>query len=135
MIYLAINRTEDRKIGLKEISSDLNIPSPFLGKILQGLAKKRFLLSTKGPNGGFTFREEKLQCTLYDIVEAVDGIEVFTNCLIGLHGCKTSHPHSAPCPVHDEYHKIRVETIEFFKGQTLESIVCKMKDSSEFIQL
>jgi len=53
VIYLALHNAEEKKIGIKEISSELNIPTPFLGKILQMLAKNKMLISTKGPNGGF----------------------------------------------------------------------------------
>ena len=38
------------------IAKDLDIPTPFLGKILQNLAKHKILSSTKGPHGGFTLR-------------------------------------------------------------------------------
>ena len=53
MIYLALNADTEGKIGIKKISGDLKIPSPFLAKILQVLAKHKLLSSTKGPNGGF----------------------------------------------------------------------------------
>ena len=33
VIYLALYAGEEKKIGIKEISKDLSIPTPFLGKI------------------------------------------------------------------------------------------------------
>ena len=35
VLYLAIHEKENEKIGIKKISEDLEMPSPFLGKILQ----------------------------------------------------------------------------------------------------
>ena len=54
VIYLAVNDEDGKKIGIKQISKDLDIPTPFLGKILQSLAKQKLLKSTKGPHGGFS---------------------------------------------------------------------------------
>ena len=52
LIYLAKFSKEEKMIGIKKISEDLNLSSPFLGKILQNLVKQKLLVSTKGPNGG-----------------------------------------------------------------------------------
>jgi DNA-binding IscR family transcriptional regulator len=35
LIYLGKNSADGTKIGIKKISNDLGIPTPFLGKILQ----------------------------------------------------------------------------------------------------
>ena len=35
VIYLALYAGEEKKIGIKQISNELKIPTPFLGKILQ----------------------------------------------------------------------------------------------------
>ena len=50
VIYLALFAGKEKKIGIKQISTDLSIPTPFLGKILQTLAKHKLLSSTKGPH-------------------------------------------------------------------------------------
>ena len=52
ILYLAIHTSINNKIGVKEIAEALNIPSPFLAKILQILAKKNAISSSKGPGGG-----------------------------------------------------------------------------------
>lgn len=55
VIYLALNAQDGKKIGIKKISEDLEIPTPFLGKILQSLARQKLLSSTKGPHGGLVW--------------------------------------------------------------------------------
>ena len=72
LIYLAKNASGDQKIGIKKISEDLGIPSPFLGKILQSLAKQKILSSTKGPHGGFGMGMKAKDIRLYDIVVIID---------------------------------------------------------------
>jgi DNA-binding IscR family transcriptional regulator len=43
LIYLANYAKDNQKIGIKKISEDLKIPSPFLGKILQSLAREKLI--------------------------------------------------------------------------------------------
>ena len=122
LIYLGKFSEKDRRIGIKKISEDLELSSPFLGKILQNLVKQKLLVSTKGPNGGFALAKEANEITLWDIVTKVDGEEFFTNCLISLEPCKTHDPTKPLCPVHSQYDKLRTEIREFYKETTLEII-------------
>ena len=84
VIYLALFAEDEKKIGIKQISSDLGIPTPFLGKILQTLAKHKVLSSTKGPHGGFGMGKDPAEVSLIDIVDIIDGRDLFTKCLIRL---------------------------------------------------
>lgn len=77
VLFLAVNETSG-KIGIKHISDTLNMPSPFLGKILQILAKHKILNSTKGPHGGFGLGRKAEDITLLDIVSIIDGQDFFT---------------------------------------------------------
>src|SRR4030042_4490721 len=87
VIYLAVNYEEGAKIGIKQISKDLGIPTPFLGKILQSLAKHKLLSSTKGPHGGFGLGRKAEDIKLIDIVDIIDGQDIFNQCLIRLNDC------------------------------------------------
>ena len=53
ILYLAENSNSKNKISVKDITKVLDVPSPFLAKILQQLVKSKLISSTKGPNGGF----------------------------------------------------------------------------------
>lgn len=132
VIYIAFHHEEGKRIGIKQISDSLDIPMPFLGKILQSLAKKRLLVSSKGPNGGFGLKEDGMNITLFDIVEAIDGTEIFTNCLIGNHSCSSG---DTVCPVHDRFHSLRSDFGAFFKSETIGGIVSKIASREEFIKL
>lgn len=135
VIYLAVNDEEGKRIGIKQISKELDIPTPFLGKILQSLAKQKLLNSTKGPHGGFGLGRKAEDITLYDIVSIIDGEDVFTNCLIGMKSCKSNASEGYACPVHDQYHSIRQQMKEFFSNETVEKIVTNMKDKGDYIKL
>jgi len=131
VLYLAANFHEEKKIGIKQISKDLNIPTPFLGKILQSLAKHKILSSTKGPHGGFGLGKEPDKISLLDIVLIIDGEDIFNVCLINITDCKDYDNGKAPCPVHNKFAPIRKMIMELFKNETIGSIINEMKKSKE----
>lgn len=135
LIYLGKYSEKDSRIGIKKISEDLQLSSPFLGKILQNLVKQKLLVSTKGPNGGFALAKEPENITLWDIVTKVDGEEFFTNCLITLEPCQTHDPTKPLCPVHSQYTKLRNDISSFYKDTTLEIISMDIDKFEEFVKL
>lgn len=125
----------DPRIGIKKISNDLSIPTPFLGKILQNLVKQKILVSTKGPNGGFALAHSADRISLYDIVKIVDGEDFFKNCLIGLHPCSNHAENGKPCPVHKSFGPVRKQLCDFYKETTIASITEDMTGVEDLILL
>lgn len=107
VLYLAINETENNKIGIKKISESLNMPSPFLGKILQVLAKHKILSSTKGPHGGFSLSRKADDISLLEIVRIIDGLDFFSTCIIGVKVCEGDSTKKDICPFHDKLDPLR----------------------------
>ena len=89
VIYLASQPESKGKTGIKKISNDLNLPTPFLAKILQQLAKQKILSSSKGPHGGFSLLKDSRKITLLDIVNTIDGKDIFTNCVMHNGSCES----------------------------------------------
>ncbi|MCF6332269.1 MAG: Rrf2 family transcriptional regulator [Draconibacterium sp.] len=135
LIYLGNFSEENKRIGIKKISEDLSLSSPFLGKILQNLVKQKILVSTKGPNGGFALAKKASEISLWDIVTKVDGEEFFTNCLISLEPCQTHDPSKPLCPIHAQYEKLRTEICTFYKDTTLEIIRGDIHKYEDFVTL
>jgi len=135
LIYLGKYSTDDKRIGIKKISEDLGLSSPFLGKILQNLVKQKLLVSTKGPNGGFALAKDAADITLWDIVIKVDGEEFFTNCLISLEPCRTHDPEKPLCPVHAQYDKLRGEITTFYQETNLKKISDDIKKFEDLVKL
>lgn len=121
-IYLALHEKENQKIGIKTIAEDLDIPTPFLGKILQTLVKHKILSSTKGPHGGFGLARDPAEITLLDIIEIIDGMDMFYECLIGLRTCRDYDPSFIPCPLNKKFRPISKQLYELFKGETIASL-------------
>lgn len=133
VIYLAGKDPKKGNIGIKQISKDLGLPTPFLAKIMQQLAKNRILTSAKGPNGGFGLLKKPESITLLDIVRILDGEGIFRNCIIDTKNCKSVKSGNKPCPVHDDYVKIRTELVSIFKIRTIAELVEKANYPEEII--
>lgn len=132
VIYIALNEDKKIKTGIKKISEVLDIPAPFLAKILQLLAKNKLLTSSKGPNGGFTFNKSPESISLYDIVLIIDGRDLFDRCLISMRNC---YEHNIPCPLHDQYDTIRKEIEKLFKEQTIGSLAGNIRMQTQIFAL
>ena len=72
---------DDKIISLKEIAQYFNISDNHLSKVLQRLVKAGYLLSTKGPKGGFQIIDGKEGSTLMEIYETIEGEYTRKNCL------------------------------------------------------
>ena len=134
VIYLASQSDSNGKTGIKKISGDLNLPTPFLAKILQQLAKQKILNSSKGPHGGFSLLKDSRNITLLDIVNSIDGYDIFTNCVIHNGSCAYVEKDKKPCPVHKDYGKIREDIIKLFSSKTVYDLV-KEANNKELITI
>ncbi|HKJ41262.1 MAG TPA: Rrf2 family transcriptional regulator [Sunxiuqinia sp.] len=135
LIYLGKFSEEGTKIGIKTISNDLNIPTPFLGKILQNLVKQKVLVSTKGPNGGFGLGKPKDEISMYDIVSIIDGEDFFKNCLISMEPCAVHHENGQPCPVHNGFAEVRKKLYNYYSETTLATIIADMEGHEDLIRM
>lgn len=130
-IYLSIFSSSEKKVGIREISSKLEIPSPFLGKILQSLVKNKILFSTKGPNGGFYLARSAEDIALMDIIEIIDGNDIFDTCLVRTTRCSGE----SPCGVHDKVTSLRKELKMFFQQQTISDLATEFRRDSNRIRI
>jgi Rrf2 family protein len=129
VIYLSLNTGDGMKLGIKQISKDLKIPTPFLGKILQTLAKHKILASTKGPHGGFGLGKKADEIKLIDIVDIIDGEDIFRKCLIRLDDCSETEP----CSMHERYSVIRSHLHNLFRNQNISDLIQDIKDGKRKI--
>lgn len=107
VIYLASKSMKGEKTGIKETAEQINASEHTVGKILQTLARQGLINSVKGPSGGFFINELQQEQPISNIVETIEGKQVFKECGLGLSQCNASHP----CPIHDDY-KIARDLIE-----------------------
>ena len=131
--YIASQPEQNGKTGIKQISKDLNLPTPFLAKILQQLAKQKILISSKGPHGGFSLLKDPKTITLLDIVKTIDGEDLFTNCVIHDGSCSSVNTLKLPCPIHGDYEKVRKDLIKLYSGKTIYDLVKKAHNKEKIV--
>lgn len=107
VIYLCSKFETGENAGIKEVAEFINANEHTVGKILQTLVRQSIINSLKGPTGGFYISKEQRKQPIINIVEAIDGKQIFKSCGLGLSQCSAKHP----CPIHNEY-KIARDLIE-----------------------
>lgn len=117
VLYLA-HKDEQSLTSALEISEEIGIPKEFTSKILQTLTKSGIVGSRKGKSGGFYLARSPKEIKLIDIVEAIDGTGVFHRCVLGFPNCSVDEP----CPVHDEWGKLREEALRMLSARSLEEL-------------
>ncbi len=130
IVFIAHSATENSKIGFKEIAKELDLPTEYIGKILQQLTKNNLIQSAKGPNGGFYLNEASKQIKIIKIVEVMDGLAYFSNCGFGLMECNENHP----CPLHFDFKVYRDGLWKVFNSKSIADLVNKIEEGNAFIQ-
>src|SRR5690606_11712653 len=128
-IFIASRAGTQVKLGVKEIAAEIEAPASFTAKILQTLNKNRIVTSLKGPYGGFFCEPYQLDLSVLDIVEAVDGLAMFRECVMGLHSCSDDHP----CPMHHKYSATRDAMLNSFGSTSIRSLAEGLSEGSAFI--
>src|SRR5690606_2604659 len=68
---------DGRMVMARQIAEETGIPLHFLAKILQELARRGHLRSSKGSTGGFALLRPAGETTMLEVVEAVDGLGAY----------------------------------------------------------
>jgi len=117
IVYMMRNKGQ-KKNTVVEMATELNIPQPFLSKILQQLAKSRIISSTKGRGGGFFLTKENMKRPLLDVVLCIEGYNVFNKCILGLEICSDENP----CILHNEFKQFRLSIEHSVSEQSIASL-------------
>lgn len=102
MVYLA-HKGQGVLISKQEICERADIPSHFLAKIAQELAKAQLITIRQGPKGGYCLLPKPEDVSLLQVVEVMIG-EIFLNdCIDRPQSCTVSKS----CSVHRVWDKAR----------------------------
>ncbi len=115
---------------VKQIAEEEEIPSHFLAKILQQLARKGLLRSSKGPTGGFSLRQSPEEISLLNIVEALDGLQEYQRCASGLAECNDD----MPCGMHESWKALRSRIIEYLEGTSIADVAVALAEKRKALE-
>ena len=125
LLFLA-GQPNGQPYPVRDIAQTLQVPPPFLAKIVQDLARRGLLNSQKGRGGGICLAKPPETITPLEIVEAIDGPDVRTACLLGLPECGDE----APCPLHQQWATIRAEILDALGNQNLAELSEKLEPNT-----
>jgi Rrf2 family protein len=131
LIYLELYSSADKKVGIREIAGELDIPYPFLGKILQILVKHKFLGSTKGPHGGFYLEKPAMDIPLMELIEIIEGKDIFNNCVVRTTDCDPKNP----CSIHHKVAPTRWEMRRILSTETIADLVSEFREGKKGISI
>jgi len=128
-IYIACKSCQKKRAGIIEIADAIGSPVHFTGKILQTMVHKNIISSVKGPNGGF-YMEDHHSVFLIDIIQTIDGNELFSACVLGLATCSNVKP----CPVHNQIKPVRDQLLIEFSKKSIHEMVCEHEGNRYFLK-
>jgi len=115
-LFIAQRSQGGERVNLKEIAAAIDSPVAFTAKILQLLSKNSIVDSVKGAQGGFEIDRKRIDSLkLSEIVNAIDGDNIYAGCGLGLRECNAVKP----CPVHDKFVEIRNDLRQMLENTTL----------------
>ncbi|MFQ5329087.1 MAG: RrF2 family transcriptional regulator [Thermodesulfobacteriota bacterium] len=117
LVYLSMKPT-DEMLGIEEIAKARHIPQSYLAKLFQALAKKGFVRSFRGPEGGFALARSPGEINLLEVIEAVEGPIFLNECLIQRGYC----PQNDVCTVHDVWREAQNRFLDYLRCCNLEQL-------------
>jgi Rrf2 family transcriptional regulator, iron-sulfur cluster assembly transcription factor len=130
VLYIAIRSADGTKLNIKEIAREIDSPQPFTAKILQSLVREGIISSVKGPNGGFFLKPKSKPILLNSIVKAIDGVDIFQTCVLGLKECSDKFP----CPVHNEIKAYKNKLREILRKKTIQELAQEFGKGKTFLK-
>lgn len=101
-----------------QVADATQVPSAYLSKVLQGLARAGIVRSQRGIGGGMTLVPEPAELTILDVVSAVDPLQRIESCPLGLreHGVKL-------CALHRRLDNAMKSVEDAFRNSTLADVL------------
>ena len=130
-IHISRQSQQGERVSLKAVAKEIDSPVAFTAKILQSLANSNIIISSKGPTGGYEIpKSEQSKITLFHIVEAIDGDNIYNGCGLGLKQCNEQKP----CPIHFKFKVIREELKNMLKSTTIYELANGLQEGLAFLK-
>jgi Rrf2 family protein len=117
MLCLA-KRSFGARLPTQVIQGEMQVPRPFLQRIVADLSRVGLIETHAGPNGGIQLAHPSESINLRHIWEAVEGPLVISDCLTGCDIC----PLDTSCPVRSHWGRLQVMILNELQGITLEQL-------------
>lgn len=116
IIYISLNA--ERNVSVAELHEQLSIPYKYVGRLMPKLARAGLVQVQRGKEGGYRLNKPLKEILVRDIIEAVEGLDNYTRCILGFPKCSDQNP----CPVHKYWGPIRDRILTDFLDRNLEDL-------------
>jgi Rrf2 family protein len=110
--------TREEAMFVKDLAEATGIPQAYLAKIVNTLARKGFLSTQRGLNGGVMLARPPEEISLLALCEAFDDPIVRRPCMLGSAECSEQKN----CPAHRFWAVERVRVMDFLRRTTLRDV-------------
>lgn len=107
--------SELQVFSAKHLVEVLDVPNKYLRRLMTDMSKSGFIKSLQGREGGYVFAKNADKIFLADVIDAVEGINKYTGCILGHKHCSDTNP----CSLHETYVPIRDNDLDFFSKTNL----------------
>lgn len=114
-----IIKRKEKIVSVAQLVKELDIPRPFLRKILQILNKKGTLKSYKGQGGGFLLVKPANKIFLVDLIEIFQGPLRLNECFFKKMVC----PNIKTCSLRKKINSIEKSVVSQLKSITIASLL------------
>lgn len=130
MAELVNMRKDNTPLSLVSLSSEQDLPLPYLEQIFLKLKKAGLLKSCRGASGGYLLAKDSSEISILDIIYAIDGPFKSTRCDgKSVIGCQKN---GKRCVTHNLWASLDITIQGFFKAITLENVCQKATINPSF---
>ncbi|HIP99091.1 TPA: Rrf2 family transcriptional regulator [Candidatus Bipolaricaulota bacterium] len=112
-----------RPMPIRTLAAASHVPQPFLAKLVPQLVRAGIISSTRGKRGGIAFARPPEEISLAQVLRAVEGERLFTDCPFTTAPCGGN----ADCPLAPLWDTVRDEVVGFLECTSL-ARVAKLKE-------
>lgn len=103
----------------QQIAESMEVPLPYLRKIMQQLVKARLLQSQRGKEGGFSLNAHPKEVRILDVIDAIDPITPITRCPLQ----KSASCEHTLCPMHKMLQNVTLSVQQAFASVFLQDLL------------
>ena len=86
----------DERFSVRQLHEDLELPHKYLRHVMSQLASAGLVEVTRGKYGGYMLSRPAEEISILAVVEACEGLQAYSRCLLGLNECSPKRP----CALH-----------------------------------
>lgn len=117
-ILIYMGKDVQRLYSAKQLVEALKISDKYLRRLMTDLAKSGIVSSIQGRDGGYVIAQKPEDIKLANIIEAIEGMDKYTGCLLGFENCSDEKP----CALHSSLGPIREEFFRVFTQKSLNDL-------------